>query len=542
MKRKLLRLFLVIVALSACLPAQVLPARDASPYNADNYAFWTARVSPGSPTGSGTQTFQIQTVGGISLQNGRTLQLFAVDAPILIGTGSVQETATPTAVSGCNIVGNQLGQCNVTFTGLANSHGPGDLLQSGTMGLQEALNDCSGFFANTSTGGGGVVVVDYYWSFIGGTQAFINAAIPFSNCAIEDKRMSSAGYQMYAARPTGSTFLPAGLAPTDSAATGGSMTSGTHRIMYEYMDINGQLGKQSAELADGNSRTGLIINAPAASTGAVAWIPCVTANGGATKTEKCFMGAALTASICTLSKLTPVPGCALANTTYGQTGSAATILADVATTAPFVFGNSNLTAANDTGYQASSTTAGYVPVPASSAYLPFSPVYFSLATAAASNSTYEVMAWNLPAGFFNVLAKKWNFCLSYHATSAANSETLTLNLRYGNYQNSDTVLIPLVTTAYSSTNVVDGKACADITTAVLGASGTLNVHGQLVTNLAGTAALTWFTEATAANAATGVIGSLPLTTNNQLTLEAVIGTGALGSAITFDSISLEPVN
>lgn len=316
------------------------------------------------------------------------------------------------------------------------------------------------------------------------------------------------------------------------------MTAGTHRIKYVYVDMNGQLGQPSTELADGNSRTGLLINAPAASTGAVGWIPYVTANGGATKTE---IQVPVTSSVCTLTKLAPIAACAVANTTYGQTGSAATVLADPSGT-PKIFGNASLTFANDTGYNTSSTTVGYVPVPASSAYLPFSPVYFGLATAAASNSTYEVASWNLPAGFFNVLGKKWYLRGSYHATSAANSETLTLNLRYGPYQNSDTVLIPLVTTAYSTTNVVDGKFDVDITAAVLGATGTLNVHGQLVTNLAGSAALTWFTEATAANTNNGVIASLPLTTNQQLTLEAVIGTGAFGSAITFDSISLEPAN
>lgn len=530
------KLIAILVLLTSGAFAQLLPA-NGNAYVASDYGQWRAFIQGGG-TGTGAQTYTLS-IPNISIK-GRSFCPFAVNAPLLLGTGANQETATPSAVANCIVTSGGAVQATITIT-VNNPHG-NDIVQSGTFGLQEALNDAAGFNPSFASGGG-FVVADNLWGNLGGTEAMIAAATPFSNVQIEDKRLVAGnGWRPYAARPTNSTPLAAGSAPTVNAASGGSMTSGTHRVKYEYMDINGQLGQPSTETADGNSRTGLSIVAPAASPGAVGWIPCVTANGGATKTEKCFMGAALT-GICTLSRWTPIPSCAVTNTAYAQTGSNATILADVASTAPFVFGNSNLTFANDTGYQGSSTAIAYVPVPASTAFLPFSPRILGAATAAASNSTYEVGMWNLPAGFLNILGSKWNLCINGHATSAANSETLTVNFRFGPYQNSDTVLNALVTSAYSSTNVVDIKACVQLVPTVLGSSGTIVTdHGLLTTNLAGSAALTQFTEATASNANTGVIASLPLSTNQQLTVENVIGTGAFGSAITWDSLSLEPVN
>lgn len=137
-------IFVMALAMLAplCSQAQNTPWRNGD-YNSVDYAQWIVHISPGSPTGSGTQTFQLQTLGGVIIPNGRNVQLFATNVPVLIGIGATQETATPSTVSGCVFSGGLLGQCNVTFTGLANTHGPGDILQSGDQGVQEAINDAA---------------------------------------------------------------------------------------------------------------------------------------------------------------------------------------------------------------------------------------------------------------------------------------------------------------------------------------------------------------------------------------------------------------
>ena len=89
------------------------------------------------------------------------------NAPTLVGSGSNQETVTPSAVS--NTTSPVPGQ--PTFTGtFTHIHGQGDPLASATFGLQEAIN-----YANAQ--GGGVVVIDSAWANAGGTTAIKNAAV-----------------------------------------------------------------------------------------------------------------------------------------------------------------------------------------------------------------------------------------------------------------------------------------------------------------------------------------------------------------------------
>jgi hypothetical protein len=150
-----------------------------------------------------------------------------------------------------------------------------------------------------------------------------------------------------------------------------------------------------------------------------------------------------------------------------------------------------------------------------------------------------VASWNLPAGFFNNIGRRYQLCFDAHATSAANSQTLNINLYYGPYNNSDTKIASWLTTAFSSTNQTTISLCATITPTATGATGTLNTVGFLDAALAGTSTDTRFaqTQSTALP-----VTSLPLSTQQQLRLEAVIGTGAFGTAITFDNITLSPIN
>ncbi len=89
------------------------------------------------------------------------------NAPTLVGSGSNQETVTPSSVS--NATSPVPGQ--PTFTGtFTKIHGQGDPLASATFGLQEAID-----YANSQ--GGGKVCIDAAWTQAGGTTTIKNAAV-----------------------------------------------------------------------------------------------------------------------------------------------------------------------------------------------------------------------------------------------------------------------------------------------------------------------------------------------------------------------------
>lgn len=96
--------------------------------------------------------------------DGTNFAPLATTASVLVGSGSNQETVTPSAVSNSNVYNS--GTVTATFS---NAHGTGDLIASATCGLQEAINYASSV-------GGGVVIVDARWASYGGTTAILNAA------------------------------------------------------------------------------------------------------------------------------------------------------------------------------------------------------------------------------------------------------------------------------------------------------------------------------------------------------------------------------
>lgn len=123
-------------------------------------------VAVSAPGATGAGTIALAT-GEIVLTDGTRCFPLATTAPILVGSGSNQETVTPSAVSNPTLT--VPGQASFTAT-LANLHGQGDPIASGTCGLQEAINQAA-------SDGGGVVVVDAFWTQAGGTNAMITAAV-----------------------------------------------------------------------------------------------------------------------------------------------------------------------------------------------------------------------------------------------------------------------------------------------------------------------------------------------------------------------------
>lgn len=99
------------------------------------------------------------------------------NAAIAVGSGSNYEVVTPIAV------GNSTPELYGTAFVSADFSYPhaGGNVSSATAGLQEAINFCA---AN----GGGKVVVDAYWTSIGGTTAMYNAATIPSGVTLVDNR------------------------------------------------------------------------------------------------------------------------------------------------------------------------------------------------------------------------------------------------------------------------------------------------------------------------------------------------------------------
>lgn len=158
-------------------------------FNAWNYAYG---VNPGFPspirvdigngaTGSGSVTLAfsyVTTQDGLNLAN-----IIQTNTPITIGLGTNAETVTPSAVSYPNPNAYDGGTITATFSNL---HGTGDLITSGTYGLQEAINA-----ANAA--GGGIVLVDAIWFANGGTNTILNAAVLPSNGSVSIQNTGAGG-------------------------------------------------------------------------------------------------------------------------------------------------------------------------------------------------------------------------------------------------------------------------------------------------------------------------------------------------------------
>lgn len=133
---------------------------------------------PGSGVG-----FTLQ-IGIVTLSDGSTINPLATTAPIVMGIGTNAETVTPSAVS--STTPSVPGTSTFTAT-VANNHGIGDFVTSGSVGLQEAINAAI-------AGNGGIVAIDNAWTALGGTSAMLataQATLTAGTVSIEDNRTGS---------------------------------------------------------------------------------------------------------------------------------------------------------------------------------------------------------------------------------------------------------------------------------------------------------------------------------------------------------------
>ena len=441
---KVALVFLLTLLLAVPFPvfAQQNPPSNqsfvAGRFVAKNYAYPGITITDGTNNAAGAATITLRS-GSVRLPDGRTIVPFSAGGlnilgqpgsfpaiPITVGAGTTKETVTPTAVSGC-FIGAPQNSCKITAT-FANAHGQGEVVTSGSAGIQEAINDAAFF-------GGGDVVVDSSANFYLGGATNVNAAIlaalPFPSVSIEDVR---GGGPTYYSPTANTTFLavPATLTATTvgfglngANTTGGTYTGGsTYHVCVSYVDLAGNEGPCSLDfsaLTAGSGSTNQIgFSAPAASAGAVGWVPYISLAGGtyalayrvplATYAGGGAVG--VSNGVCTLTTIeTVTAACALANTSYGQSGSAAIVSALTVNTARL---------AAQLG--AASTTADIVPNSAGHTVYSYAPGTreggaplgsyppFTVTTAAATTVPAVLGTVTLPPGFMNVVGRTIRIC------------------------------------------------------------------------------------------------------------------------------------
>jgi hypothetical protein len=424
-------------------------------------------------TGAGTLTLAY---GYFTTQDGTVVNYpLNTNAPITVGL-TQPETVTPSAVS--NSTPGIYGSPTVTATSFTYLHGNGDEIRSGTVGLQEAINYCYNVY------GGGTVFVDARWAMFGGTSAMIASVVVPPNVTIADIRnglyataSNTFGSVSQLAAPTAVSTSAATYGLLTAGTTGGSIpASGTYRLALTYVDA---FGGETSISTDTNSLATIAVSAgstntisltsPAALTGAVGYRVYMTAAGGASLSEILYPvgNAAIT-------------GTAASAATLGAYGLPSFAIGTPVTITAIITGTAKIPAAN-TAY--ASGTISTVPAPVAS-YPPFA----ALGTIAAA-ATGTLGSVNLPAGFLNTLGKTIRVKGMYYVTTNGTGGTVTTELILSSIVGV-TSIMPFTVVSPSiggSVLTVNGLFEALFVTAATGTSGTLECHGFVAYNVAGTA-------------------------------------------------------
>jgi hypothetical protein len=427
--------------------------------------------------------------------------------PVVItdATAANSEVVTPTATT------QGATTCGFAAT-TANSH-TSFTLGSGTAGLQEAVA------SQLQSGPTFDVVLDKAWyqlvapfsGYTGGsTAASIIAAVTGNiNVAIVDtttspwtfyswngtKYVPNASGGSAASAFTSVTQVSAPAALTTVAATcasngGGCITvsttggtipaSAVYTFAATYVTADGGETLMSIDTAAGatsgsttTATSSITVTSPAPATGAVGWRLYVTAASGATVTEILYANScsALSTGQSVLSGV-----CAI--------GASATVTKIITGTAL----GPSLTGATTSVSSAFIVPGGspgplqVVPV----AYPPFASVGASL-SAAATATIGEV---NLPAGYLNVLGRTVRICGTGIAASTTTGGTLTVATNLASLFGTTAVTpFTVISGTDTASQTINFNFCTIWTTTATGASGTVEAHGWLGANLAGTTAV-----------------------------------------------------
>lgn len=521
---------------------------------------------------SGTGSYSITLAYGYTiLSDGTKIYPVSVTAPIKIGAGTSQETVTPSSVS-CSTL-EQYGTCSITAT-FTYSHGSGDLVRSGSYGVQEAVNAAFG-------DGGGQVAITPAFYMAGGTVATINAVVGYPSVVIVDSVGGSPTY--WNLSPSTTTLLAAPTVLTGQAAcdsthqfcsdgtvAGSASWGGTVIGCYTLVDINGNESPCSAT----NSFTSVAskainmgISQTARTDNVVGWKPYLSLSGGSyalayslplLTQPTTLLAVPVSAGVCTLTTLeSATPACAIDNSKYGQTGSrtgsSATFLGGAQFTGYPVVTNTlapeigSVSALQHNPNFESHATYAYIPgmhvgVPGLQGLHIIFPV-----TAAAQTGIGEVVgSIPLPANFMNYVGRTIEVCglISKTSTVADTVDDIQIwwdaegsNVTAGTPVQVSSIKLTSTGTAAFTTNF-----CQQITTTVASTSATGGslLPGQGWLTKSQVAAGTVPVAASASLVA--AVGSLNLALPAHLTIELVHTTGTDGAGATLLGATVRVVN
>lgn len=502
------------------------------------YGTWEERVSGGSGTAGTTYTLQMPRGYVETTAGGAGFVPYSTLIPITVGIGAVQETVTPTGVSGCGVGVTSSGQCQITAA-FTYAHGPGTLVQSSTFGLDEA-----DFVAWKN--GGGHVEIDASWSGAGGTSAMITAAPALPNVSILDER--NGVDRNWAPTPTGLALAaPTGVNVTgqlacdathqmcsDATVAGSASWSGAVYACWAYVDIFGNEGPCSATTTWTSAASKAIdLGIPPASAGAVGAVPYLSLSGG---TYILAYQIPVTSSVCTMTTLeTITPACAVANSTYGQAASTygagglftsggaqiTTYPVNTAQTYPTLA----TTAATLTGQHPmtnSSVTYTYAPGAriGSCGWSSANMVQYSAAGgingSSATTVPNPISSWSIPANCFNYIGAEFRVSGKWTYTDGGDSSTRIIVAWDANGTDTASVPTPLcnmLDTASGTAAAYNGTYSCTVRVLTTGATGTAMVNGYSTQNLA--AGATTLVRNTA-DAAVAASASINLATNARI--------------------------
>jgi hypothetical protein len=422
--------------------------RVASQYNYD-----VDSQAGGTAIGAGAYSFPLNTLTqALAFGGGRNVNPFATNASVKIVdiSSSLTETVTLSSVT----YSGGLATLNMSP---ANTH-TSFHLRSGTCGLREALNDMGT--------NGGVVIVDQKFYDDGCLQTTITGLAVtgplYQNQYVLD--ISNGQNTWYALRPTATTLIASGAAPTMGTVAGGTFTNGNVIGTYTYVDALGNESLPSSETtqASGGTTNGITMTSPAAATGAVGYRVYLTAVGGGTGTEILYSPTSTNCTLTTLENL--VPACAI--------GANFSVLAPVTSTSK-----------QPTIGMAHSAIAfqpmSFVPQVSPSSQLlgAFLPYSFNNAAQGTLNSgatASEDLAYlAIPAGYFNTIGKSYQVCAKIATATQVATAVPVVKLQMSTAYLQSPVTLSTLTFA-TQTQAAAGtiQGCWIITTAATGASGT----------------------------------------------------------------------
>lgn len=538
-------------------------------YVARNYVYPGVRINSGN-NNAGAATINLS-AGSVRLQDGRTIVPFSAGGfniqgqpgsfpaiPITVGAGTTKETVTPTAVSGC-YVGAPQGNCQITAT-FANAHGQGEIVTSGSAGIQEAINDAAYF-------GGGLVEVDGSLNFVYGGPATVTAAlaaaIVMPAVSIEDTHLGTPQYwnptggTATLAAPTTLIATTAGFGVAGANFTGGNYTgSSTYITCIAYVDIMGQEGPCSATFTistSGSATTDQIgYTAPAASTGAVGYTIYITlASGAYSNSYKVPLatyatGVATGNGVCTLTTVeTTTAACALTNAPYGQTGSMAIVSALTVNTSSV---NPQSTVVSTTSLYVPNAggRTTYIYVPSSRVGIPGVPATFTPFTisAAAGTTAPTVLGMvNLPANLLNLVGRTVEIC-GYATTTASTATIEDIQIQWdARGQNTTGVGVKVSDTSATVTasTTLQINFCAQLQGTVTSAASVTGGSAQALAGYQVSSIAALSAAAAGGETIKGSTASLNLFEEARINIIYLHTTGTEGTALTLQGLTIRAI-